>query len=365
MELQVFNHRQRLKRTIDAIKKGSLTIGFIGGSITDARGRNRWPEPVIAWFADNFPDTRITIENAAIGATGSDLAVFRAERDLIERECDLIFVEYAVNDNDEPVEKRMRTREGLLRKLLASPKSDLVLTYTYSMDMYEDMINDRIPQSVNDFEILAQHYNIGSVWMGLYALNEVKRGLIRWEEWLPDGLHPESRGSYVYGQSVIKFLEEELLSKANEYIENTNDHMPASYNKNNWEKCYKLSFSKVNLKGPWVIRRCTSLQWIDQVIETSSVGAELSFLFNGRGLVLGFDFGKTSAEFIYRLDGGEWTEVKRDRPDWCGDEGWYRVTYICDDLKDIEHKFELKVIHGNRDECKGTNFRLAMIGIVP
>ncbi|ERI94439.1 hypothetical protein HMPREF1982_01075 [Clostridiales bacterium oral taxon 876 str. F0540] len=364
MKLEIFKHRGKLINTIKALEKGKLTIGFIGGSITDARGKNRWPEPVIAWFADRFPNVRIIVENAAIGATGSELAVFRAERDLIERNCDLIFVEFAVNDNEEPSEKRMRTREGLLRKLLTSGKSDLILVYTYMMDMYEDMINDRIPPSIKEFEILADYYNIGSVWMGLYALDEVMRGLVRWEEWLPDGLHPENRGSYIYGQSVIKYLERELMNRA--YVDENRENykLPVPFNKSSWEKAYILPFSEVELKGPWTLRRCTTFQWIDQVLDTAAVGAELSFSFKGRGLVLGFDFGKTSAEFIYRLDNGEWIEVKRDRPDWCGDEGWYRTSFIADDLEDEVHSFELKVIHGNREECKGTNFRLAMIGVV-
>ncbi|APC39751.1 SGNH/GDSL hydrolase family protein [Clostridium estertheticum] len=213
MELEVFKYRRDLKRTIEAIKREKLTIGFIGGSITDSRGRNRWPEPVTAWFVDKFPNVKIIIENAAIGGTGSELGVFRVKRDIIERNCDLIFVEFAVNDNDLPKEKTMRTREGLLRKLLASGKSDLVLTYTFCMEMYEEMINSKVPSTINEFEILANHYDISSVWMGLYALDEVMRGLIRMEEWVPDGLHPDLRGSYSYGQSIIKFLEKNWLLK--------------------------------------------------------------------------------------------------------------------------------------------------------
>ena len=360
MELEVFKYRGALTRTLAAIKSGTLTIGFIGGSITDSRGRNRWPEPVTAWFVDKFPNVKIIVENAAIGATGSDLAVFRAKRDVTSRNCDLIFVEFAVNDNDQLAEKRMRTREGLLRKLLSSGKSDLVLTYTFSNDMYDEMINSKVPSSINEFEILANHYDISSVWMGLYGLDEVMRGLIRMEEWIPDGLHPDLRGSFVYGQSVIKFLEKEIVAKATTNIKNLKYIIPEPYNENNWEKSYILPISKVELKGPWTVRRCTTVQWMDQVLETSVIGAELSFLFNGRGLILGFDFGRTSTDFEYRLDDGEWANMKWDCPDWCGNDGWYRVSYIGDDLGNIEHKFELKVIYSSR----GTNFRLAMIGIV-
>ncbi|MCD9023228.1 ROK family protein [Cohnella silvisoli] len=47
---------------------------------------------------------------------------------------------------------------------------------------------------------MAEHYGIGSVWKGLYGLEEVKKGRMRWEEWLPDGLHPTERGSLSYGR---------------------------------------------------------------------------------------------------------------------------------------------------------------------
>lgn len=360
MELEVFKYGRNLTRTLEAIKKGKLTIGFIGGSITDSRGRNRWPEPVTAWFVDKFPNVKIIVENAAIGATGSDLAVFRAKRDITSRNCDLIFVEFAVNDNEQLAEKRMRTREGLLRKLLLSGKSDLVLTYTFCMDMYDEMINSKVPTSINEFEILANHYDISSVWMGLYALDEVMRGLMRMEEWIPDGLHPDNRGSFTYGQSVIKFLEKELVNKVTTTITDVEYIIPMPYNKNNWEKSYLFPLSKVELKGPWTMRRCTTVQWMDQVVETCVIGSELSFSFTGRGLLLGFDFGKTSANFKYRLDDREWTEMKWDFPDWCGNDGWYRVFYIGDDFDNIEHKFDLKVIYGSH----GSNFRLAMIGVV-
>src|SRR5437763_326691 len=112
-----------------ALKSGRITLGFIGGSITDPRSGTRWPEPVTAWFIEHFPGVRVLVENAAIGATSSDLGVFRAERDLIRRGCDLVFIEYAVNDNGVPVENRNRTREGLIRKLLKDEPRDLVFVY--------------------------------------------------------------------------------------------------------------------------------------------------------------------------------------------------------------------------------------------
>ncbi|WP_156889741.1 hypothetical protein [Paenibacillus harenae] len=103
---------------------------------------------------------------------------------------------------------------------------------------------------------------------------------------------------------------------------------------------------------------------IDRVLETAAIGARLSFEFEGRELAIGFDFGKASAEFRYRIGGGEWRTEKRERPDWVSADGWYRLSYYGDDWKPGKHRFEAEVIHGNRPDCSGSNFRLAKVGII-
>jgi hypothetical protein len=125
-----------------------------------------------------------------------------------------------------------------------------------------------------------------------------------------------------------------------------------------------LPFDAVRTTGPWVLRRWFAVPFMPQVLETAAVGAKLSFDFTGRVLDLGFDFGKTSAEFRYRIDGGEWKLSNRDRPDWCGPLGWFRMCLLMDESTPTKHTCEIEVIHGNASGCTGTNFRLGLIGIV-
>jgi hypothetical protein len=370
--MQIHHFRGGLQRTRRALQNGSVTLGFIGGSITDGRVNWNWPEPVIAWFTETFPGVRVQVENAAIGATGSDLAVFRAQRDLINHDCDLIFIEFAVNDSGSPTQQRQCAREGLLRKLLANKGRDIVLVYTYMQSMYADMIAGRIPASIAEFEELAQHYQVGSVWMALHALQEVMSGKMRWEEWLPDGLHPQYRGSLSYAQSVIAFLEKDIYTQPGSPEIPAGTNLPVPLDVHNWENAYILPFSQVKLDGPWTIRRWNRLAWIDQVLYTAAVGTKLSFSFQGCGLCLGFDFGKASAEFRFRLDGGDWKLSGMERPEWCGLEGWYRLFIVAEDLSSGNHTFELEVIHGNPDGdttkaslYTGTNFNLGLIGVIP
>ncbi|MGO4274643.1 hypothetical protein AB4Z22_33215, partial [Paenibacillus sp. TAF58] len=62
--------------------------------------------------------------------------------------------------------------------------------------------------------------------------------------------------------------------------------------------------------------------------------------------------------------GGPAITTCRDRPNWCEDSGWFRIYWIADDLEEGLHHVELQVVHDNREECTGTNFHLALIGIV-
>ncbi|MNM09823.1 hypothetical protein D3C81_199400 [compost metagenome] len=369
MKQLVWQHRKPLERTKRKLQEGRLTVGFIGGSITDGRPRHNWPEPVIAWLADKYPKVKIVVENAAIGGTGSDLAVFRVQRDLIDRGCDLVFVDYAVNDNEVPSERRLRTREGLLRKLLMKGEAacDLVLVHTFCQDMYSSMMEGEVPNSVAQLEKLAEHYSIGSVWMGLYALQQIKRGLIRWDEWLPDGLHPTQRGSLVYAESVIQFLQKELSGASEEAAGTAGlgiKPLIEPLDPANWGSAYHFPLDELKTEGPWTLRRWLYYEWIDQVLETSAVGARLSFSFEGRGIALGFDFGSSSAEFRYRIDSGEWVTESRERPSWVGKDGWFRISPLTDSLEPGIHAFELEVIHGDRADCAGTDFRLAFAGII-
>ncbi|MEK0312800.1 SGNH/GDSL hydrolase family protein [Cohnella sp. 56] len=366
-ENEVVRVRGELTNTKRRLTEGKLTIGYIGGSITDGRSGHNWPEPVTRWVVANYPNTRIVVENAGIGATGSDLAAFRAKRDLIDRGCDLVFVEFAVNDNGAPTERRNKTREGLLRQLLSSGTTDVVLVYTYCQDMYASMKEGRMPPSIAEFEALAEYYGLSSVWMGLHALNEVKAGFLRWEEWLPDGLHPTERGSLSYGVSVIDFLRRALsddLADAERVSRSRPGALPEPLAPGNWERVAFVPLEDVRTEGPWSIRRWVTLAWIDQALSTSAIGSKLYFSFEGRGLALAFDFGKLSAECRYRIDGGAWQATARERPDWCGPHGWLKLETLADDLPQGRHEVEIEVIHGNKPDCAGTRFDLAFIGVI-
>ncbi|MCU0791546.1 MAG: GDSL-type esterase/lipase family protein [Opitutaceae bacterium] len=362
MPLAIHRRRSPLPRFRRALKTGVLRVGFLGGSITDQKTGRRWPEPVLAWLGQRYPSLRLVVENAAIGATGSDLAAFRAGRDIVARDCDLVFVEYAVNDQGTPPERRARAREGVLRQLLAEAR-DVVLVYTFMPEHLADLRDGRDPASVADFERLADHYSLPAVYVGLHAWREVERGLLRWEEWLPDNLHPEERGSLSYAQAVIAHLETSLaLPPASATTPAA--PIPAPLDARNWENVSMIPYAEIARTGPWSERRWGQLNWIDQVLHTTGPGATLRTRFTGHTLVAATDFGSLSSELRWRIDGGEWSVTARARPAWCGTSGWFRVDVLAEDLADGEHTLELETALGVLENVTGCTTRIAFLGVV-
>ena len=197
--------RANLKNFKRGISNGNLSIGFAGGSITTASNSENWPTHLRGWLVSAFPNVHFRINNAAIGATGSLCGLALAQKEFIDSKYDLVFIEYAVNDHSIDREERMRTREGLIRKLMAAD-IDVVLVYTYFSEMYDN----ELPQSIADFEQLAKHYKISSVNMAKPVYNMVSDGMMPINMWLPDGTHPQAFGSYLYASEVIRFLKAEL-----------------------------------------------------------------------------------------------------------------------------------------------------------
>src|SRR5436853_5175278 len=72
----------------------TVRIAYLGGSITAQEG---WRPKTLKWFRDQFPAAKVQEINAAIGGTGSDLGVFRLKHDVLDKDPDLLFIEFAVN----------------------------------------------------------------------------------------------------------------------------------------------------------------------------------------------------------------------------------------------------------------------------
>jgi lysophospholipase L1-like esterase len=358
--LEVIKARGSLRRFKKALETGRVVVGFAGGSITEAARSGNWPHFVINYLMRKYPGVRFVSENSAIGATGSLGALMRAEREQLLADCDIVFLEHAVNDRSG--ETTMRSREGFIRKLLRQER-DAVLVYTFNQPMYEDMNAGKVPQSIAELEQLADHYNLPSVWMALHALKEQQAGRMRWEMLLPDGLHPGDFGSSVYAEAVNQYLENELSAPDGEPIRCA-ELLPEPFNARNFEHTTVIPFEKITCDGAWCEIREYASPWYRNALFSCASGASLSFDFEGRALCGTVGFGKTSGKFCYRIDGGEWQEYVGERDWWVPESNWTCSILFCDDLPEGKHHVEMVCKHAGLTHCQGTTCKIfAMMAV--
>ena len=81
----------------------SFNVAFFGGSITEGAGAScyekSWAGRFTAWLDEKFPNCQINGIQASIGGTSSSLGVFRCDKDVLSKDPDLVFIEFAVNDH--------------------------------------------------------------------------------------------------------------------------------------------------------------------------------------------------------------------------------------------------------------------------
>ncbi len=206
----------RLQNTfVKALKGEPITIGFLGGSITQGSlasvQENCYASRVAKWFKDTFKDSEITFINAGIGGTPSDFGAARVSEDLLCYKPDFTIVEFSVND--EPTDYFMETYEGLVRHILSeSTENALMLVHNVR---YDDMVS-----AEDKHVIIGKYYDLPEVSMKYSLFPEVKNGNIDNREVTPDDLHPNDEGHRILSEQIIYYLEEVLkkVSREDELI---------------------------------------------------------------------------------------------------------------------------------------------------
>ncbi len=102
-----------------------LTVAFLGGSLTwGAQATNPNKTSYRALIENRlettYPDAHFHFVDAAIGGTGSQLAAFRLQRDVLAYHPDLVFLDFTVNDSAHasPDPDRMAAYESIVRRLV-------------------------------------------------------------------------------------------------------------------------------------------------------------------------------------------------------------------------------------------------------
>lgn len=231
----------RLKRCINrATKKEELTIGFLGGSITQGslatKEENTYAYHVFSWWKNEFPETQFHFVNAGIGGTSSHYGVSRAINDLLMYQPDFIVVDFSVND--EANEFFQETYEGMIRRLLNWNSKPAVI-------ILNNVYYDTGENAQGYHNTVGAWYQLPYVSIKDTLYQRIKEGIYTRDELTPDGLHPNDKGHELVAQEIICFLKQvkEHCGEAEE-----KECLPQAMTSNAYEYAKRLTIREISPK---------------------------------------------------------------------------------------------------------------------
>ena len=198
---------QNARITFERTGKGS--VAFLGGSITEMNG---YRPMVCQLLQKRFPKTVFTFIPAGISSTCSTTGAFRFGTDVLDHgPVDLLFVEFAVNDDQDAHHSReacIRGMEGIIRHARqANPAMDIVMTFFVNEFILKTLQAGQTPLTIEAHEAVAAYYSVPTIHLAEEVAEEMTAGTLKWEQY--GGVHPAP-----FGNALCTRMIDELFSRA-------------------------------------------------------------------------------------------------------------------------------------------------------
>ncbi len=212
-------------------RQDQLDVGFIGGSVTYGAGVDTdreylsWRAIVRRWLRDQFSE-KVKVEeyDASVGATGSFHGSYRMSDDLPLSKLDVLFIEFAINDEYDALTEAQTKRnyESLIQQAYnANPNMQIIVLFTTDFDRRDQWETNSFARR-NYQQAVADHYGIYWIDIGKEMWRVVKEdyGVNNpssisddvWRKYFTDVVHPTAAGYRVYADYIISQLNDELYN---------------------------------------------------------------------------------------------------------------------------------------------------------
>jgi hypothetical protein len=295
-----------------------VTIAYLGGSITYAGGGYR--EQSAAWLQKQYPGAKISAINAGISGTGSDLANFRLGKQVLAFNPDLVFVEFAVNDQSVKPETIHETMEGIVRQIWKkNPQTDICFLYTMTGDMAPVLKAGKLPVSAKAMEDVAEYYHIPSIDMclGVVALASQDKLVFKGRRdefpdkmvFSADNIHPyPETGHRLYTEAIARSLTQIAAGVNNAKY----SHISGKpYTQGAWEQAQMIAANELKKTGKWNVvpsgtgnANALTPNPFPVLLRSDSVGSSLVVTFEGTMIGLYDVVGPGTGQYEVVVDGG-------------------------------------------------------------
>jgi unsaturated rhamnogalacturonyl hydrolase len=187
----------------------TLNVIFLGGSLT--WGAQATDPQLTSYRAltsrrleERYPSARFRFHDAAIGGTGSQLAAYRLERDVLARKPDLVFLDFTVNDfaHNPPDADKLASYESLVRRMVERG----VAVVQVILPLMRDVGDKRPPRPLDNLHIaIGEAYGLPRADAVTFVRRRVAEGAttpeLLWD--VPgDRTHPGDAGYALYAEAV-------------------------------------------------------------------------------------------------------------------------------------------------------------------
>ena len=278
-------------------KSLETNIVFLGESITEAEYgteayKDSWAYRVECRFRERYGG-KLNFFNCGVSGTGSGLGIFRLSRDVLPKNPDIVFIEYAINDLDEidrDKGKILIDMEGIVRKLkTANPDIAVVFLYSGSRQYRNCSFLH---------QIIAEYYGIPAVDLQEYVKSFLSDGKHSWEEFYADNVHPNAKGHGLYARCILDSLEKESVKFLGTAIKEKEPLMNYRF-----DNPRMTGWQQGRFTGNWKVCELNQPGKIESIIYSDTVGDSFEFDFGGRCLGLYYQVSTDGGRLECRIDG--------------------------------------------------------------
>ena len=267
---------------------GKGHVAFIGGSITYMNG---YRPMVCDLLQHKFPNTEFQFTNAGISSTCSTTGAHRLTRDvLVHGDVDLIFIEFAVNDDQDAQHDQphaLRGMEGLIAQIRRhNPSADIVVTHFANLSMMETLRQGEQPIPIAAHNKVCEHYQVSTVNLCQELVELIDAEKTTWA--LYGGVHPKPYGNAICTAMIAKLLQLAWGKPSNKVIEHPLPAKPL-------DQC---SYIWGQFKEPATANHDEN--WQVSIPDWKSINGSLRSQFAGLKLLHGE---KLHSEFKYAFEG--------------------------------------------------------------
>ena len=321
-----------------------IKAAYIGGSITEGYSDNitlkteeKWVDMSTKWLNEQFPDSEITYVNAGLSGTPSVLGNVRLQRDVLQYDPEIVFVEFAVNDGGETIYKN--AYESLVRTLLTQDK-DIAVVLLFTIVESGHTCQPHMSQ-------IGENYGLPMISLPDSVWVEMQEGRMAWSDYSADQSHPNVEGSIMIRDFVINYFEKVMA----DYESNTgavDKNLPDSVFSGDYADMKFVDNTTLEVEATGFTPSDNGHHWFKEGWQfRADTGASLKFTVNCKKLamVIKVNNAKTFGEAEIYVDGELTGKINSNRSD-----GWNNpvAEYLIDNDECGEHVVEIVIPEGQK-----------------